>query len=150
VNIRIIRQLTAGAMLLCLSGLAASAEEPRPFSEGPVTHVSYVKIKPGMFDAYLKWLDTDYKQIMEAYKKQGIILDYKVFETNEAHSPSEPDLMLTVIYKNMAAFDGLRDRTEPITNKQFGSRQQASAAAVSRESMREILGDRLIRELILK
>ncbi|MGO9594157.1 MAG: hypothetical protein ACLQFT_00480 [Steroidobacteraceae bacterium] len=137
------------AALMLFSAIAA-AEEARPYTEGPVTHVSYLRTKPGMFDAYLKWLATDYKQLMEESKKQGIVLDYKVYETNEAHNPSEPDLILFVVYKNMAALDSLYERMEPVAAKAFGTRQQRSEAAISREAMREVIGDRFIRELILK
>jgi hypothetical protein len=137
------------AALMLFSAIAA-AEEARPYTEGRVTHVSYIKVKPGMFDTYLKWLATDHKPLMEEYKKQGIILDYKVYNTNESHNPSEPDLILTVVYKNMAAFDGLDERADPVAAKVFGPRQKRAEAAISREAMRELLGDRLIRELILK
>ena len=138
-----------GAGLMFFSVLGA-AQEARPYSEGPVTHVSYLKIKPGMFDTYMKWLASEYKPLMEEYKKQGLILDYKVFSTNEAHTPSDPDLLLTVVYKNMAALDGLSERLEPVASKLMGTRQKRSEAAISREAMRESLGDRYMRELILK
>jgi hypothetical protein len=127
-----------------------AADEPRSYTEGPVSHVSFIKVKPGMFDTYLKYLATTYKPLMEEYKKDGIILDYKVYESNEAHSATEPDLVLTVTYKNMAALDGLAEKTDPAAAKVFGSRQKQSEAAISRESMREALGDQFIRELILK
>lgn len=136
---------------LMLSGaLATAADEPRSYTEGPVSHVSFIKVKPGMFDNYLKYLATTYKPLMEEYKKQGIILDYKVYEASETHSPSEPDLVLTVTYKNMAALDGLAEKTDPLAAKVFGTRQKQAEAAISRESMRESVGDQFIRELILK
>jgi hypothetical protein len=98
----------------------------------------------------MKWLASDYKPLMEEYKKQGLILDYKIFSTNDAHTPSDPDLLLTVVYKNMAALDGLSERLEPVASKLMGRRQKRSEAAISREAMREPLGDRYMRELILK
>lgn len=67
-------KLLLAAALMLFSTIAA-AEEARPYTEGPVTHVLYIRTKPGMFDAYLKWLATDYKQLMEKSKKQGIVLD---------------------------------------------------------------------------
>jgi len=127
-----------------------AADEPRPYTEGPVSRVSFIKVKPGMFDNYLKYLATTYKPLMEEYKKEGIIVDYKIYEANETHSPTEADLVLTVTYKNMAALDNLAEKTDPLAAKVFGSRQKQSEAAISRESMRESLGDQYIRELILK
>jgi hypothetical protein len=140
--------LLAAALMFCAT--IAAAQEARVYTEGPVTHVSYIKIKPGMFDAYMKYLDTDYKQLMDEAKKQGIILDYKVFQTTEAHVASDPDMVLFVVYKNMAALDSLYEKMEPIMAKAMGTRQKRADAAVSREAMRDILGDRYIRELTLK
>jgi len=142
-------KLLLAASLIFISTIAA-AQEARVYTEGPVTHISYIKIKPGMYDAYMKYLDTDYKQLLEEAKKQGIILDYKVFQTTEAHVPSDPDMVLFVVYKNMAALDSLYERMEPLAAKAMGPRQKRADAAVSREAMREVLGDRYIRELILK
>lgn len=138
------------AAALILSSAIAMAQEPRPYVEGTVTEVTYIKIKPGMFDAYLRWVATDRKQLMEAYKKAGIILDYKVYATQETHTAMEPDIILTVVYKNMAALDGLDDRQDAAGASIMGTRQKAAEAAISREQMREVLGSRLIRELVLK
>jgi hypothetical protein len=143
-------KLLLAAALTLSSALAAAADEPRSYTEGAVTHVSFIKVKPGMFDNYLKYLATTYKPLMEEYKKQGIILDYKVYLANETHMASEPNLILTVVYKNMAALDGLNERTDPAAAKIFGSRQKQAEGAISRESMREQLGEQFIRELVLK
>jgi hypothetical protein len=141
--------LLMGTLLLC-GTLAMAADEPRSYTEGPVTHISFVRVKPGMFDNYVKYLATTYKPLMEEYKKQGIILEYKVYEANETHSASEADLILTITYKNMAALDGLAEKTDPAAAKVFGSRQKQAEGAISRESMRESLGDQFVRELVLK
>ena len=138
------------AALTLSAALAMAADEPRSYTEGPVSHVSFIKVKPGMFDNYLKYLDTTYKPLMEEYKKQGIIIDYKIYQANETHGATEADLILLITYKNMAALDGLAEKTDPAAAKVFGSRQKQSEAAISRESMRESLGDQFVRELILK
>ena len=65
-------------------------------------------------------------------------------------SPHDPDLYLTVTFKNMAALDGLDDRLEPIERKVWATRDAANKADADRESMREILGSQLIRHLNLK
>jgi hypothetical protein len=59
-------------------------------------------------------------------------------------------MVLFVVYKNMAALDSLYERMEPIMAKIMGARQKRADAAISREAMRDILGDRYIRELTLK
>ena len=101
---RIIGPLLAASLLLAAT--SALAQEERSYTEGPVTEISSIKILPGMFDAYMKYLATTYKGLMEEYKKAGLIVDYGVFATN-SRNPSEPDLYLSITYKNWAALDGL-------------------------------------------
>ena len=111
--------------------------------------VSSIRTEPGMFDAYLTYLSGPYKQQMEEQKKAGIVLDYGVYSVMP-RGPDDPNLYLTVTYKNMAALDDLPARTDAIVEKQFGNLEQQSAAMVSRGKMRTQLGSELIRELKLK
>jgi hypothetical protein len=146
-----LRFLTALAVaVMSISTMSSAlADDSKSYTEGTVTNVSSVRTKPGMFDAYMKWLDTTYKQLMEEEKKAGIIVDYVVYFA-VPRSPHDPDLYLTVTFKNMAALDGLDDRLEPIERKVWATRDAANKADADRESMREILGSQLIRHLNLK
>ena len=131
-----------------MTGAAGAAD--RPYTDGPISIVTSVKTEPGMDDAYMGWLQTNWKKAMEAQKAAGIVLGYAVYGT-QARSPSDPDLYLVVTYKNMAAFDGLDDRVEPIMEKIFNStQQQMSQASIERGKMRTIMGSEMIRELVLK
>jgi hypothetical protein len=128
---------------------SALADDSKSYTEGTVTTVTSIRTKPGMFDAYVKWLDTTGKQLREDEKKAGVILEYSVYSVMP-RSPHDPDLYLTVTYKNMAALDGLDDREEPLMKKIWTTRDASAKAAVDRESLREILGTQLIRRLDLK
>lgn len=125
------------------------ADDAKSYTEGPVSEVTSIRTKPGMFDAYMKWLDTTGKQIREDEKKAGIITEYAVF-TVQPRSPQDPNLYLVITYKNMAALDGLEDRVEPLQKKIWSTRDAGAKASADRESMREILGTQLIRRLDLK
>jgi len=128
---------------------SALADDSKSYTEGQVTDVSSIRTKPGMFDAYMKWLDTTFKQLMEEEKKAGIIVDYAVYGASP-RSPHDPDLYLVITFKNMAALDGLDDRLEPIERKVWATRDAANKADADRENMREVLGTQLIRRLNLK
>jgi hypothetical protein len=128
---------------------SALADDSKSYTEGTVTEVTSIRTKPGMFDIYMKWLDTTGKQLREDEKKAGLILDYAIYRA-EPRSPHDPDVYLTITYKNMAALDGLSDRIEPIMNKIWATRDAAAKAQADRESMREVLGTQLIRRLELK
>jgi hypothetical protein len=141
---------TLAVTALSLSAISSVlADDSKSYSEGTVTEVTSIRTKPGMFDAYMKWLDTTGKQIREDEKKAGLIVDYAVYAAMP-RSPHDPDLYLVITYKNMAALDGLDDRAEPIIRKIWGTRDAAAKADMDRESLREILGSQLIRRLDLK
>ena len=144
---RALGALVGFAALIAATGAAVAAD--RPYSEGVVVNVSSVRTEPGQFEAYMAYLAGPYKQLMEEQKKAGIILDYAVYQV-VPRSPNDPDLFLTTTYKNMAALDGLDARSDAITEKVFGNLQQQSTSTVTRGKLRTLVGDELIREMVLK
>jgi hypothetical protein len=137
------------AALVCACATQVQADQARAYKEGPVSVISFIKIKPGQFDNYMQYLDSQYKPLMEQFTKNKIILGYKIYE-GRAHNPHDADLILSVTYANMAALDDLNERTDAITEQLLGDRSKRNQKAADRESMREVLGSELIRELILK
>jgi hypothetical protein len=144
-----LRFLAAVAVLSMSAISSALADDSKSYTEGTVSEVTSIRTKPGMFDAYMKWLDTTGKQLRDDEKKAGLILDYAVYAV-QPRSPHDPDIYLVITYKNMAALDGLTDRVEPIQRKIWATREAGAKAAIDRESMREVLGTELVRRLDLK
>ena len=138
----------AGLLLSFLAGGVAGAAD-RPYSEGAVSEISSIRTEPGMFDSYMSYLATTYKQTMDAQKAAGLILDYSVY-TAVPRGPDDPDIYLVTTYKNMAALDGLAEKMDPIQQKAFGDLSQRSAATIARGKMRTQLGTEQIREIKLK
>ena len=139
--------------LLCLSfvlfPLLAFAQA-RPYTEGPVTQVVGIKIKAGNFDKYMAYLASTWKKEQEALKAAGIITEYAVF-TATAGGPQDADVYLTTTYENMAALDGLDDRSDPVLAKALGTtREEDMQGMADRNAYREVLGIEIIRELKLK
>jgi hypothetical protein len=144
---RALGALVCVVALVSLTGTAFAAD--RPYDDGPVTVVSSVRTQPGMQDAYLRYLATTYRANMDVAKKEGIILDYRVYQT-DPRSADEPDVYLTITYKNMAALDGLDDRMDPILQRSFGDQKARDTAAIDREKMRRLIGQETIREVVFK
>ena len=128
---------------------ASTTQTTAPYSEGAVWTLTMVKTKPGMSDDYLKTLAKTFKSVNDEAKKQGIISDYKIL-SGDAATTQDFDLLLMVEYPNMAAMDGLREKTEPIFDKIMGTEDQQRQMAVKRVEIREIMGDKLMREITLK
>ena len=137
-----------GIAAFALVATGSPAQEPRLYKEGPVTALSYIKIKPGRFDEYMGWLAGPYRQLMEANKKAGLISGYAIYSV-QARSPSEPDLVLSVVYPNMAALDR-SEESDAVASKLMGSNATQNKAFADRGAMREVLGGELMRELVLK
>ena len=146
-SMRIIKVLLTG---LALFGFVtvATAQDTKAYKEGPVTQLSYIKIKPGKFDEYMKFLGGNYKKLMDAYVKAGLVVRYGVYSARP-RNPNEPDLILTVTSPNFAALDKVDER-EAIAAKLVGSSDAQAKATIDRGAMREILGGELLQELILK
>jgi hypothetical protein len=138
----------AGLLLSFLAfGVAGAAD--RPYSEGTVSEISSIRTEPGKFDDYLAWLAGPYKQLMEAQKAAGLIVDYAVYSTTP-RSPQDPDLYLVTVYKNMAALDDFAAKSDPIAEKLQGGMAEQNKAYIERGKMRTVLGSELIREAVLK
>ena len=138
------------SMCLAVSSLSlnARAQDERAYTEGPVTSVNYIRVEYGSFESYIDWLNSTWKPTMEATKKAGLIIDYKVF-TATPKSPDQPNIILWITYKNMAALDKGVEQEE-VAKKVIGSTEVQNKARVARNEYRKLLGGELIRELILK
>ena len=143
------RALGSAGFAFILATPAAAQQASRPYTEGSVVEVQYIRVKPGRFDEYMAYLAGPYKQTMEAQKKAGVITGWAVYASDN-RDEEDWNLALTTTYKNMAALDNLRDRVDPIQSQVFGSMEKSSAAMVKRGEMREVVGGRQLRELIIK
>lgn len=128
--------------------LNARAQDERQYADGPVTDVTYIRVEYGRFEEYVDWLNSTWKPTVEAAKKAGLIVDYKVC-TAIPRSADQPNIFLMLTYKNMAALDkGVE--LEAVAKKVIGSTEVQNKARVGRNEYRRVLGSELIRELILK
>src|SRR5207245_4623525 len=113
----------------------AGAKDERQYTEGPVTFVQEIAVEYGHFEEYIDWLNSTWKPTMEATKKAGIIIDYKVFSASP-QSPDHPSIILWITYKNMAALDrGVEE--EAIAKKVIGTTEVQNKDRVGRNEYRE-------------
>ena len=129
--------------------LNARAQDERQYTDGPVTEVDYLRVEYGHFEEYIDWLNSTWKPTMEAMKKAGLIIDYKVFSATPK-SPDQPNIYLWIIYKNAAAALDKGVELEAVAKKVICSTECQNKARVARSEYRKVLGTEYIRELILK
>ncbi len=127
----------------------ALAQNDRQYTDGPVTEVNYIHIEYGHFAEYIDWLNSTWKPTMEAMKKAGLIINYKVFQASPK-SPDQPNIFLYLTFKNMAAYGDKGIEQEYVARKVIGSTEVQNKKRVERSAYRKVLGIELIREIILK
>jgi hypothetical protein len=136
------------AMCLALLGLSVYAQVNRPFHPGAVWEIQFVRVKPGMDNAYKQWLATDWKKEQDAFKAQGLITGYKVVET-ESHGTNDFNMMLMTEVKDLATLEANERKADSLSQQVMGPDEQQTQGYKNREALREPLATRLGREVVL-
>lgn len=138
-----------GALLVFAVALTLHAQTQRPWRNGSVWQITFVKMKAGMDTAYLGYLANDWKREQEALKKEGLTLSYKVIGS-ESHGPADWNLMLMVEWKDLATLEASEPKVDALGQKLFGGDQKIQSGYKERLDIREIIADRLAREVVFQ
>jgi hypothetical protein len=68
-----------------------------------------IKVKPGMFDFTLSYLDDHWMRIREDAKRQGLVLSYHRIVEQDSRE-SERNIVLLTEYRNQAAYEDSREK----------------------------------------
>jgi hypothetical protein len=101
-------------------------------------------------DDYLTSLQQSTKPLIDEQKKQGTIMDYKIFLKETKNGPEDWDICVAIEYKNHAAMDGLAAKGEAARDKILGGKAQGQQLAEKRVEIREIISSELMQEIFLK
>lgn len=142
------KKLCLLALFMLVLAPALFAQEH--YTEGPIWRVQLIRVKPTHMDDYLTSLRKSTKPLIEEQKKEGIIMDYKVFLKETKNSPDDWDICVAVEYKNHAAMDGLAAKGEMLRDKILGGKGPAQELAQKRVEIREIISSELMQEILLK
>jgi hypothetical protein len=138
--------LFAVLLLLCLP---VRAQNPN-YDVGQVWRVTYYHIKPGQGEAFWKDFRENLKPTYEALKKEGLIVDYKVWTNATTDGPADWDVALGFTVANYAAIDQLDAKAATVLAKHYGSREAMIEAGKKRVELREVVASRLAREVFPK
>lgn len=136
-------------LLVLIVGISVFAQVNRPYHNGSVWSIAFIRMKPGMETAYLNYLAGPWKANQEAAKKEGLVLSYKVIGT-EGHTPGDWNLMLMTEYKNLATMEANEDKGDALAQKMIGNDDKQMQGYEDRLKIREVMGDRLAREIVLE
>jgi hypothetical protein len=135
-------------VILLLSAIVF-AQVNRPYRNGTVWNIAFIRMKPGMDTAYLNYIGTDWKKNQEALKKEGLIVSYKVL-TTEAHGAADFNILLMTEYKDLATMEANEAREDNVAQTVIGNDAKQMQGYRERLEVREVLQDRLAREIVLE
>lgn len=144
------RLTVLSVVVVLLFGLGATTvAQEKPYTLGSVWSLTFVKTLGIGGPDYVKNLAANWKKVQDEAINQGLVLSYKVL-WGEAANKDDWDMLLMVEYKNYAAYDTPDETWDSIVEKVIGDEPQQKEGAAVREKIREILGSKSMRELILK
>jgi hypothetical protein len=146
------RRPIVGLMLMVFvlaAGLFVHAQVSRPYRNGSVWEMSFIRMKPGMEPAYLNYVASDWKRVQESAKKEGLILSYRVL-TTEGHGSTDWNIVLMTEYKDLATMEASEQKADAFFQKAIGDDQKQMAGYKERLEIREVVGTRLAREIVLE
>ena len=124
-------------------------QDVRHYTDGPVTELDYIQVEYGHFEEYVDWLNATWKPTMEAMKKAGLIIDYKVVRATPK-TPDQPNIILMITFKDGAAALDKGVEQEEVAKHVIGSTELQNKAREGRNQYRKVLGIEYVRELILQ
>ncbi len=135
-------------LILTLS-IVVVAQVNRPYRNGSVWSIGFIKMKPGMETAYLNYVAGDWKREQEALKKDGQIMSYKVM-TTEDHGSTDWNIMLMTEYKDLATMEANEAKADNLLQTVIGTDEKQMQGYRDRLQIREVLQNRLAREIVLE
>ena len=146
-----IKRMLIGSLicLLLLAGISIYAQVSRPYRNGSVWTLAFIRMKPGMDSAYLNYIATDWKKNQEESKKAGLILSYKVL-TTESHNAGDFNIILMTEYKDLATLEANEGKADALAQRVVGDDEKQRQGYRERLEIREVLADRLAREIVLE
>jgi hypothetical protein len=122
---------------------AGSAQQPESPGEA-VWAVDFVKVKPGMFEQTMTYLDSGWIPAHEEAKQQGTILGYHRI-AEQSQKTQEWDILLMTQYRNQADYD-VRERTfAPIVSEVL-RRNRSHMPTFNKKDLYDIVDTRMLHD----
>jgi len=135
----------AGALMLAIT---ATAQVYKYYSPGSVWTVTTIRIKSGMDQSYLSYLDGEFKKESDAQIKAGYMKSYKILRTLD--DDASWNLLILREYKSLAAMEADTEKSDALALQTSGNDDVQMKGYEDRSKIREVLATKTARELMLK
>jgi len=144
-------KLFRASLVAVLLTLAASgyAQIHKYYTPGSVWSVATIRIHSGMDQAYLEYLDTQLKKESEISIKNGLMKSYKILRAQD--DDAGWNLLILREYASYASLEKNEEKADEVVRQATGSDDQKSMQGyMDRSKIRDVMGTKFMREIILK
>ncbi len=146
-----IHKLILSSLVLVLLLLAVSVygQVHKYFTPGTVWGVTTIRIHPGMDQAYLEYLDTQLKKESDISIKNGFMKSYKILRGQD--DDSGWNMLILREYDSFASLEKNEEKADEVLRQATGiDDQKGMQGYTDRSKIRDVMGTKFMREVILK
>jgi hypothetical protein len=135
--------------VLLLVAASAYGQVHKYFTPGSVWGVTMIRIHSGMDQAYLEYLDTQLKKESDISMKNGFMKSYKILRSQG--DDGEWNMLLLREYESYASLEKNEEKADEALRQGTGiDDQKGMQGYMDRSKIREVVGTKFMREVILK
>ncbi|HLN99297.1 MAG TPA: hypothetical protein VK208_12625 [Pyrinomonadaceae bacterium] len=141
--------LSSLVSVLLLLAVSVYGQVHKYYTPGSVWGVTTIRIHPGMDQAYLEYLDTQLKKESEISIKNGFMKSYKILRGQD--DDSGWNMLILREYDSFASLEKNEEKADEVLRQATGiDDQKGMQGYIDRSKIRDVMGTKFMRELILK
>ena len=147
-----LRRSTVGfCAVALLAACSVSAQVYRYYRPGTVWTVTAVRMRAGMDQVYMQYLDGQFRKNEDAQVKAGYEKSYKLLRTlDDEYGGNAWNLLILREYASLAALEANAEKSDALSQQTEGDDQVQIKGYEDRSKFRELVWTRTARELLLK
>jgi len=141
--------LASFVSVLLLLAVSVYGQVHKYFTPGTVWGVTTIRIHPGMDQAYLEYLDTQLKKESDISIKNGFMKSYKILRGQD--DDSGWNMLILREYDSFASLEKNEEKADEVLRQATGiDDQKGMQGYTDRSKIRDVMGTKFMREVILK
>jgi hypothetical protein len=141
--------LTAFIAVLLLLAVSVYGQVHKYYTPGTVWGVTMIRIHPGMDQAYLEYLDSQLKKESDISVKNGFMKSYKILRAQD--DDSGWNMLILREYQNYASLEKNEEKADEVLRQATGiDDQKGMQGYMDRSKIRDVVGTKFMRELVLR
>jgi hypothetical protein len=141
--------LSSLVSVLLLLAVSVYGQVHKYFTPGSVWGVTMIRIHSGMDQAYLEYLDTELKKESEISIKNGFMKSYKILRSQG--DEGDWNMLILREYDSFASLEKNEEKADEVLRHATGiDDQKGMQGYIDRSKIRDVVGTKFMREVILK